>query len=53
VKSHGGTDDLGFASAIGVGVDMCINGFLDKIRDDIARMSAVADAIEKTQPAVL
>ena len=53
VKSHGGTDELGFASAIGVGVDMCINGFLDKIRDDIARMSAVSEALEKTQSAVL
>lgn len=53
VKSHGGTDEEGFASAIGVGVDMCINGFLDKIRDDVARMSAIADAPEKTQSAVL
>jgi phosphate acyltransferase len=53
VKSHGGTDDEGFASAIGVGVDMCVNGFLDKIRDDIARMSAIADGAEKTQTAVL
>jgi hypothetical protein len=32
---------------------MCINGFLDKIRDDIARMSAVAETVEKTQPAVI
>jgi phosphate acyltransferase len=53
VKSHGGTDEEGFASAIGVGVDMCINGFLDKIRDDVARMSAIAEAPEKTQSAVL
>ena len=53
VKSHGGTDALGFASAIGVGIDMCINGFLEKIRDDIARMSAIGEALEKTQSAVL
>ena len=53
VKSHGGTDALGFASAIAVAADMCRNGFLDKIRDDIARMSAVAEAAEKPQPAVL
>jgi phosphate acyltransferase len=51
VKSHGGTDEFGFASAIGVAVDMCVNGFLDKIRDDIARMSAIAEA--SAQPAVL
>jgi len=53
VKSHGGTDDEGFASAIGVAVDMCVNGFLDKIRDDIARMSVIADGTEKPQTAVL
>jgi len=53
VKSHGGTDEEGFAAAIGVGVDMCINGFLDKIRDDVARMSAIAEVPEKTQTAVL
>jgi glycerol-3-phosphate acyltransferase PlsX len=53
VKSHGGTDDLGFANAIGVGIDMCINGFLDKIRDDVARMSAIAESPEKPQTAVL
>jgi glycerol-3-phosphate acyltransferase PlsX len=53
VKSHGGTDELGFASAIAVGADMCINGFLDKIRDDIARMSAVVEVPEKPQTAAL
>ena len=47
VKSHGGTDELGFANAIGVGADMCINGFLDKIRDEIAQMSAVVALPEK------
>ncbi len=31
VKSHGSTDALGFANAIGVAVDMKVNGFLDKI----------------------
>ena len=53
VKSHGGTDELGFASAIGVGADMCINNFLDKIRDDVARMSAVVDLPDKPQTAAL
>jgi glycerol-3-phosphate acyltransferase PlsX len=53
VKSHGGTDELGFASAIAVGADMVINGFLDKIRDDIARMSAVTDLPEKPQTAAI
>ena len=53
VKSHGGTDALGFASAIAVGADMCINGFLDKIRDDLASMSAVVEVPEKPQTAAL
>ena len=38
VKSHGSTDALGFAHAIGVAVDMKVNGFLDRIRVDLARL---------------
>jgi glycerol-3-phosphate acyltransferase PlsX len=38
VKSHGGTDDLGFANAIGVAADMVVHGFQDKIRDDFDRL---------------
>jgi glycerol-3-phosphate acyltransferase PlsX len=41
VKSHGGADALGFANAIGVAIDMKINGFVDQIRDEIARLNAV------------
>ncbi len=40
VKSHGGTDALGFANAIGVAVDMISQNSLDKIRDDFARFLA-------------
>lgn len=36
VKSHGGTDDFGFASAIEVASDMVTHQFLDKIADDFA-----------------
>lgn len=35
VKSHGSTDALGFATAIGVAADMAENGFLNKIRDEL------------------
>jgi glycerol-3-phosphate acyltransferase PlsX len=54
VKSHGGADALGFCNAIGVAVDMYVNGFLDKIRDELAQIEAVrlADAA-KAQPAAL
>jgi glycerol-3-phosphate acyltransferase PlsX len=50
VKSHGSTDALGFATAIGVAVDMQKNGFLDKIRVELARLNA---AQSTPQPATL
>jgi glycerol-3-phosphate acyltransferase PlsX len=40
VKSHGSTDALGFANAIGVAVDMTVHGFLDKIRGNLAETGA-------------
>jgi phosphate acyltransferase len=40
VKSHGSTDAFGFANAIGVAIDLKANGFLQKIRDDLARLNA-------------
>jgi glycerol-3-phosphate acyltransferase PlsX len=36
VKSHGGTDALGFANAIGVAVDMSMHGFIDKIKAELS-----------------
>jgi glycerol-3-phosphate acyltransferase PlsX len=41
VKSHGSTDAFGFANAIGVAVDLKVNGFLQKIGDELARLNAV------------
>ena len=38
IKSHGGTDKVGFANAIGVGVDMTQHGFTDKIKQDFERL---------------
>jgi glycerol-3-phosphate acyltransferase PlsX len=35
VKSHGGTDALGFANAIGVAVDMASHGFIEKIKAEL------------------
>jgi glycerol-3-phosphate acyltransferase PlsX len=35
VKSHGGTDDEGFAAAVELGYDMVRNGLLEKIRTDL------------------
>jgi glycerol-3-phosphate acyltransferase PlsX len=50
VKSHGSTDAFGFANAIGVAIDMKVNGFLDKIRADLARVNVETPA---PQPAAL
>ncbi|HUG60332.1 MAG TPA: phosphate acyltransferase PlsX [Methylomirabilota bacterium] len=36
IKSHGGTDAEGFASALDLGYDMVRNDLLTKIRDDLA-----------------
>ena len=41
VKSHGGTDALGFATAIDVAIDMVRNGLIAKIAGDVAEFNAV------------
>lgn len=45
VKSHGGTDDEGFAAAIEVGYDMVRNGLLEKIRADLEIFGALPESI--------
>ncbi|WP_137177023.1 phosphate acyltransferase PlsX [Roseomonas sp. AR75] len=42
VKSHGGTDALGFAHAVDVAMDMVTHRFNDRIREGLARLSQVA-----------
>ncbi len=46
VKSHGGTDALGFANAIGVAIDMAANDFSSKIRDEIALVNAARTKLQ-------
>ena len=41
VKSHGSTDAFGFANAIGVAIDLKVNGFLQKISDELMRLNEV------------
>ena len=53
VKSHGGSDAIGFANAIGVAVDMKVNGFLDKIRDGSSTLAVLQAPIDKPQSAAL
>jgi glycerol-3-phosphate acyltransferase PlsX len=41
VKSHGGSDDVGFANAIGVARDLQANGFLERIREELEALSVL------------
>lgn len=47
VKSHGGSDSLGFSTAIGVAVEMATNGFIAKMRVDFERLGAERSAHEQ------
>ena len=53
VKSHGGTDALGFAHAVGVAVDMIKHGIIEKIRSDYARMTPPNPATPESRAAAV
>jgi glycerol-3-phosphate acyltransferase PlsX len=42
VKSHGGTDAIGFAHAVDVAMDMVTHRFNDRIREGLARLAETA-----------
>lgn len=44
IKSHGGTDALGFAAAVDLGHEMAANGVIDRIAADIASIAGKLDA---------
>ena len=46
VKSHGGTDSLGFATAIDVAVEVVRNGLIARIAADVAEMNAHMDNLQ-------
>ena len=48
VKSHGGTDGVGFANAIGVAVDMIARDLNTKIGEELARIAA--QQLEEARP---
>ena len=43
VKSHGGTDAIGFANAIEVAVELVTHGFNERIKKELARLKAADD----------
>ena len=49
VKSHGGTDALGFSNAIGVAVDMVERDLNRRIGEDLARIAAEQAAVDASQ----
>lgn len=51
IKSHGGTDDMGFASAMDLAVDMVENEVISKIADDLAVYHGGSRAAEAAKPA--
>ena len=52
VKSHGGTDALGFATAVDVAVEMVRNDLVNKIKTDVEHMNALMSsrAAQEKQP---
>jgi glycerol-3-phosphate acyltransferase PlsX len=42
VKSHGSSDEVGFANAIGAAHDLCVNGFLPRIREELQALAALS-----------
>jgi len=44
IKSHGGTDALGFSNAIGVAADMITHRALARITEDFGNTAAVSRA---------
>lgn len=44
VKSHGGTDAIGFANAIGVAVELISNGFNERIKQELERLKPSDDS---------
>ncbi|MEL7544214.1 MAG: phosphate acyltransferase PlsX [Pseudomonadota bacterium] len=46
IKSHGGTDETGFASALELGYDMAKSGLLEQISTDLERVADVERAVD-------
>jgi glycerol-3-phosphate acyltransferase PlsX len=49
VKSHGGTDAVGFAHAVDVAMDMVTHRFNDRIREGLALLPSPAQRLAATQ----
>lgn len=52
VKSHGGTDALGFANAVGVAVNLAVHGFNDRIKEEMQRMGSPSSSAGTSTEAI-
>jgi glycerol-3-phosphate acyltransferase PlsX len=52
IKSHGGTDAIGFANAIGVAAEMALTGFNAKVARELENLGLGADAPAEAQESV-
>lgn len=52
VKSHGGTDALGFSNAIGVCHDLVVNKLNDSIKNELAAFEQAMSGLEDGEPEV-
>lgn len=53
VKSHGGTDAIGFANALGVAVDMLANGITARIQEELQHLGGDPDAAPNPRTAAV
>lgn len=51
VKSHGGTDGEGFATALGIGIDLAPSGFLSEIEGNLQRLAEAEENEAAREPA--
>lgn len=51
VKSHGGTDELGFANAIGVAADMARYGFIDRVMEELETVGPIQASLSTNDKA--
>ena len=50
IKSHGGTDAIGFAHAVDVAMDMVTHGFNERIREGLSRLSTNGPRVAADSP---
>tara|TARA_R110002073_G_scaffold31278_6_gene96111 strand:- start:2964 stop:4082 length:1119 start_codon:yes stop_codon:yes gene_type:complete len=51
VKSHGGTDGQGFATALGIGIDLAPSNFLSEIEGNLDRLAKAEEIEAAKEPA--